>query len=345
MKHKQLTQAQTAEVCSSLSLLLHGGLGLSDSVWLLQQEAAGDLGEVLTALGQRLDGGSTLSGAMAETDGFPGYVTAMIRIGEETGRLEQALSSLGEYYGENVRTARQLKNALVYPCMILLLMLMVIAVLLIKVLPVFDAVYASLGSRLTGLSAALLYGGQLLGQLLPALLAVLVLGVVAVLAVCLWPSLGEKLRILWQKRFGDRGIARKFNNARFARGLSMGISSGLPLTEAARLAENLLSPGAASRAALCRTALEQDASLTDALRAGDLLPAWAVRMIAAGVRSGSSDRVMEEVARRLMEEARTSLEERAAKVEPAMVLVCSVLVGVILLSTMLPLMNIMASIG
>ena len=46
-----------------------------------------------------------------------------------------------------------------------------------------------------------------------------------------------------------------------------------------------------------------------------------------------------------MEDARTSLEETAAKVEPAMVLVCSVLVGVILLSTMLPLMNIMASIG
>ncbi len=345
MKHKQLTQTQTAEVCSSLSLLLHGGLGLSDSVWLLQQEAAGDLGEVLTALGQRLDEGSTLSGAMAETESFPGYVTAMIRIGEEAGRLEQALSSLGEYYAENARTVRQLKNALAYPCMILLLMLMVIAVLLIRVLPVFDAVYVSLGSRLTGLSAALLYGGQLLTRLLPVLLAVLVLGAVLVLAVCLWAPLREKLRILWQKAFGDRGVARKFNNARFARGLSMGISSGLPLTQAARLAENLLSPGAASRAALCCSALEQDASLTDALRAGDLLPAWAVRMIAAGIRGGSGDRVMEEVARRLMEEARASLEERAAKVEPAMVLVCSVLVGVILLSTMLPLMNIMAMIG
>lgn len=345
MKHKQLTQLETAEFCTDLSLLLHGGLGLSDSVWLLQQEASGDLQKNLTLLGQLLDGGSTLSAAMAETGVFPGYAVAMTRIGEETGRLEETLTSLGDYYGENDRTVHQLKQALAYPSMILLLMLLVIGVLLIKVLPVFDDVYASLGSRLTGLSGALLQLGQLLESLLPGLLAVLAAGTVLVLAVCLSASCREALQGFWQNRFGDRGIARKFNNARFARGLSMGISSGLPLTEAARLAEDLLCAGAAARAARCREALEQNMELADALRVGELLPPWAARMLAAGIRGGSGDSVLEEIARRLMEDARTSLEERAAKVEPAMVLVCSVLVGVILLSTMLPLMNIMASIG
>ena len=345
MKHKQLTQLETAEFCTDLSLLLHGGLGLSDSVWLLQQEASGDLQKNLTLLGQLLDGGSTLSAAMAETGVFPGYAVAMTRIGEETGRLEETLASLGDYYGENDSTVHQLKQALAYPSMILLLMLLVIGVLLIKVLPVFDDVYASLGSRLTGLSGALLQLGQLLESLLPGLLAVLAAGAVLVLSVCLSAFCREALLGFWQNRFGDRGIARKFNNARFARGLSMGISSGLPLAEAARLAEDLLCDGAAARAARCREALEQNMELADALRAGELLPPWAARMLAAGIRGGSGDRVLEEIARRLMEDARTSLEERAAKVEPAMVLVCSVLVGVILLSTMLPLMNIMASIG
>lgn len=345
MKHKQLTQQETADFCSSLSLLLHSGLGLSDSVWLLRSEAAGSLREPLNRMGQQLDAGSPLAEAMAETGVFPGYVAAMTRIGEETGRLEETLTALAEYYTENHRTVRQLKNALAYPCAILLLMLVVLGVLLTKVLPVFDAVYASLGSRLTGLSAGLLYAGQLLTRMLPGLLAVLVLVSLVILAVCLCAVVREKALALWQKYFGDRGIARKFNNARFARGLSLGVSSGLPLAEAARLAESLLTSGAARRAALCREALEQEASLTDALQAGALLPAWAVRMIAAGVRGGSGDRVLEEVARRLMEEARTDLEETAAKVEPAMVLVCSALVGIILLSAMLPLMNIMASIG
>ena len=134
MKTKQLTQAETAEICSSLALLLHGGLGLADSVWILQQEAKGTAREILSGLGECLDRGSTVSSAMEETGGFPVYVGAMTRIGEETGRLEETLSALGDYYAENDRTVRQLKNALTYPFMILLLMLVVIGVLLMKVL-------------------------------------------------------------------------------------------------------------------------------------------------------------------------------------------------------------------
>lgn len=347
MKKQKLSQAETAELCSSFSLLLHSGLGLADCAWLLHQEATGFTKHQLTCMGEALDKGEALSAAMEAAGGFPGYATAMTRIGEETGRLEETLNALAEYYTENDRTVRQLKNTLVFPCMLLLLMLVVIGVLLVKVLPVFGDVYASLGSRLTGLSAGLLHLGQILEGLLPALLVVLALSVVMVTAVCLSDALREKVTALWLNRFGDRGIARKFNNARFARGLSMGVSSGLPLIDAVLLAENLLReiPGAASRAASCRETLEQDVPLAEALQAGQLLPAWAGRMVSAGVRGGSADQILEEVAGRLMEEARTSLEETAAKAEPAMVLGCSVLVGIILLSTMLPLMNIMASIG
>lgn len=68
-------------------------------------------------------------------------------------------------------------------------------------------------------------------------------------------------------------------------------------------------------------------------------------MLALGVRSGSADSVMEEIARRLAREADQALEDRTAQIEPAMVLVCSLMVGAILLSVMLPLMNIMSAIG
>ena len=76
-----------------------------------------------------------------------------------------------------------------------------------------------------------------------------------------------------------------------------------------------------------------------------MLPAAACRLLALGVRSGAGDTVMEEIAARLGREAAQALEERTAQVEPAMVLVCSVLVGAVLLSVMLPLMDIMAAIG
>ena len=68
-------------------------------------------------------------------------------------------------------------------------------------------------------------------------------------------------------------------------------------------------------------------------------------MLALGLQGGSGDQVMEEIACRLMDEAEAALEQKVSRVEPAMVLTASLLVGVILLSVMLPLMNIMSSIG
>ena len=122
MKQKQLTQAETAEFCTSLALLLHSGLGLADSLWILAREGS----QMQTDLARLLDTGATLSLAMEETGGYPAYAVAMIRIGEETGRLEETLEALGAYYLENTRTARQLKHTLAYPAMILLLMTVMI---------------------------------------------------------------------------------------------------------------------------------------------------------------------------------------------------------------------------
>ena len=152
---------------------------------------------------------------------------------------------------------------------------------------------------------------------------------------------------LWRRRWGDRGISRKLMDARFAQALAMGLSSGLPLEDALDLAGGLLEevPEAARRCRDCRRRLEEGAELAAAMRESGVLPASACRLLALGARSGAGDTVMEEISVRLSREAAQALEERTAQVEPAMVLVCSVLVGAVLLSVMLPLMDIMAAIG
>lgn len=343
----KLTDQDTARFCRSLSLLLHGGIGLAEGVFLLAEEETGLFREVTLALGNQVDGGATLSEAMEASDAFPEHVTGMVRIGENTGRMEEALDSLADFYEERCRTSRQIKNAVAYPGMIVLLMLAVIAVLLIKVLPVFDEVYASLGSRLTGAAAGLLRLGQALEQLMPVLLVLLGVGVAAAVLYSLCAPLREKVTAGYQKRFGDRGVARKFNNARFARALAMGLGSGLPMEEAMELAGKLLSdiPGAAARCRQCAALMEADAALGSAMGTAGLLSPAQCRMLTAGLRGGNADRVMADMADHMMEEANEALAAQVSRIEPTMVLIASGMVGVILLSVMLPLMNIMATLG
>ena len=225
-------------------------------------------------------------------------------------------------------------------------MLAVITVLLSKVLPVFNEIYVSLGSRLEGIAGTLLLLGQLLDRALPILCALLLLILLFAALMYLHRGFRAKISGLWQRRFGDRGISRKMNNARFAQALSMGLSSGMLLEDAVGMAASLLQdcPAAAQRCTKCRDKLSDGAELSDALLENELLDRPACRLLTLAMRSGSGDSVMEEIARRSQDDARLALESAVGKVEPALVLLTSCLVGLILLSVMLPLMNIMTAI-
>lgn len=271
----------------------------------------------------------------------------LLEVGEQVGRTEETLLALTRYYEDRERMNRQLRNALTYPAILLLMMLVVIVVLLSRVLPVFDDVYASLGGSLTGFAGGLLALGNILNTIMPFLGILLALVVLAVALFSLIPGLRSKVLAFWQVHFGDRGVSRKMNDARFAQALSMAFSSGLPLEEGVSLAGALLKdcPAALKRSETCRARLDAGDDLAAALGESEMLPPSACRMLTLGMRAGTGDTTMEEIARRLSEEAQEALENKVAMVEPALVLVTSVLVGAILLSVMLPLMHIMKAIG
>lgn len=341
------THLETARLCRSLGLLLHSGIGLADGIFLLAQEEASGQKDCLEAMGTALDRGIPLSEAMEISKIFPPYVFRLVRIGEETGRVEEALTALAEFYEEQECTRQQIRRAVAYPGLLFFLMLAVLLVLLVKVLPVFEQVYASLGTGMTGAAGAMLHLGQLAKGTIPVL-AVLLLLLAAVGLVYRWhPSfrewLGEKLR----NYFGDRGVARKFNNARFAQGLSMGFCSGLPLDAAAELARSLLEeiPQAAQRCELCRTVLATGVSVREAMEQGQFLSPAQSRMLSLGIQGGAGDQVIQTIARQMQEEAKNELDAAVSRIEPAMVLTASLLVGLILLAVMLPLMDILSVLG
>ena len=219
--------------------------------------------------------------------------------------------------------------------------------LLTKVLPVFNEVYASLGGQLTGLAGMLLGLGNGLNKILPLLCVVFALVLILLGGFVFSKKIRAKMLDFYNSRWGDKGVSGKTNNARFAQALSMGISSGMPPEEAVDMAASLLSdiPKAAGRCEKCSELLRNGESLSEALNKTGLMESAACRLLTLGMRGGSGDTVMEELARRMQEDAEHAVEHAASKIEPALVLVTTLLVGAILLAVMLPLMNIMTTIG
>lgn len=347
MKKVTLSHALTGDLTHGLAMLLHSGISLSEALFLLAQEERGAIKTLLEDLGRKIEAGSPLCAAMEETGVFSPYVCSMVRMGEDTGRLEESLEAISAYCLERRRINIRLRSAFFYPAMILVLMLGVIGILLVQVLPIFDRVYATLGSGLTGIPALLLDFGQGLSRALPWIFGIFLVLAAALAVILLCPSLKRRCTYFFRRRFGDRGITRKFHNARFAWGLAMGLASGLTMDDAMDLSCGLLAdaPAAETRARRCAEALSRGISLAEALGQARILPPSACRMLTAGIRSGNTDRCMAEIAHRLQEDAADSLDKRISRIEPAMVLTASILVGLILLSVMLPLLNIMNALG
>ena len=345
MKNNGISHGELSALCLELSMLLHAGVGTGDALALLAEESDPEYQVMLTDMAKEVDGGAPLSQAMRGTESFPVYVSGLVEVGERAGRTEEALAALSRYYEGRARLDRRIRGALLYPAVMLLLMLVVIAVLLVKVLPIFDDVYASLGGRLTGVAAGLLTLGQWLEGVMPVLYIVIAALALLVLLFSAVGPLRRWLTSLWQGTHGDKGVSRKLNNAKLAQALAMGMASGLPVEEAVALSASLMEGGARERCESCRKRLEGGEPLGEALKQSGLLPARQSRLLELGQRSGAGDASMEKIARDLSEEGEAALEAMVSRVEPALVLVCSVLVGLILLSVMLPLMHIMSAIG
>ena len=174
MKGKQATYLEIASLCRELALLLHAGVRAGDGLALLaEEEPEAQRRKQLEEMARQVDDGASLGEGL-----FPAYVTGLVTVGERSGRTEEALNALSVYYEQRDQLDRQVRSALLYPSVLLVLMLVVIVVLLAKVLPVFDQVYASLGGELTGVAGGLLTLGRALDAAMPVLCAVL--GVVVI---------------------------------------------------------------------------------------------------------------------------------------------------------------------
>jgi len=347
MKNKNLTKKEIIDLTRNLATLIHAGVGTGDAFFMLAEDEEGEKKEMLLKASRDADNGMPLAEIFKEMGRLPEYVSALTGVGEESGRLEEALNAIAGHYEEEERMDWSLRTTLLYPAVMLIVMLGVILILITKVIPIFERVYADLGVNLAN-SAGILMGLENTVHFLMPIIAA-ILGVFAIFLALFAgvASFREKMRKLWMKSHGFKGFGAKLSAARFAEAFSMGIRSGLPASEAVALAGTVLDeiPQAKERCEKCENLLNEGMALAEALRKTELIPTAECKLLGFGLSGGNLDKVSIQVAERLAEEAERELTEKFGRVEPALVIITSVIIGYILVSVMLPLVNIMTAIN
>ncbi len=348
-KKHHYTDKELSRLCLELSYFLRSGTAPGTGLLFMSEKngnpaTARRLREMSDAVGA----GVSLSQAAEDSDIFPKDAVAMIKIGETTGRTEEAVASLAAYYSSRDRITDRVRSALLYPTVLLAVMLGVVILLLTKVLPVFEEVYASVGGTLTGAAGVLLTLGQALRRGLPLIAALLAAGAAAVLLLL-------KKGIL-QKCFRNNKIAVQYRTARFAKALHMAIASGLFPEDAVATAGQLMqrangkADGAADgteerQIAHCLRLLDEGIALADAMAQTKLLPPSDCRLLGLALVNGAVEDAAREIAEQAEADADAALEQWISRIEPALVLIASLLVGGILLCVMVPLVGLMTALG
>ena len=163
MKHSkpQLSNETLSALCRQLGMLQRSGIPMGQGLELLAQDAQSpgerELLERLQTL-EREKG--SFADALEETGLFPEYMRRMVRLGEEAGRLDDVMGSLAEHYDREASLRDDLRGAVIYPLVMLGMLVVILALLLTQVMPVFDQVFAQLGTRLTGVSRMLMELGR-----------------------------------------------------------------------------------------------------------------------------------------------------------------------------------------
>ena len=334
--------------CRERHQLVRTGIPLAEGLTMLREdETDPDTRSWLEALCRSTEEGLPLASALRETGAFPAYMTDMVSLAEETGRLEDVLLSLQRHYDRQLRMTADIRGAVAVPVTLFAVMVAVVVLLVTQVLPVFDRVFAQLGVRMGAVATGMMNAGAVLAKAGTGLAVVLVILAAAALVVALVPSLREKFVTGFRRSFGGRGILGQMAAARFASSMSMAVASGLSMEESVALSAKLCG-GAREideKTERCRKEIEEGGSPADALADSGLFSGRDCRLLKLAEQTGSLPDTLEDLAQRQEEESLRRIDRTVGAIEPAIVVITSALAGVILLSVMLPLMGLLSTIG
>lgn len=342
-----LSNAEIASFCSQTAMILNAGITPYEGMSILMQDTKDEKGKALVnTIIESLGQGETFYKALGETDVFPDYVLHMVELGEQSGNLDNVMQSLAAYYEHEDMIADSIKSAVRYPLIMIGMMLLVIYVLLTKVLPIFNQVFEQLGSEMSGVSASLLSLGNTLNRYGIVILAIIVV-VFIVYFLGFKTRRGKAFTTNFLNEFAlTKGFYEKVAAGRFASGLAMTIASGLDTYSSLDLVSVIVEhKKTKEKIAVCKKCIEEGFNLSEALEKADIFSSLYSRMVAVGFRTGSIDQVMGKIAEDYEKDTEKKLSEIIATLEPTLVIILSVIVGLILLSVILPLMGIMTSIG
>ena len=326
-----------------LATMIDAGLAMVQSLQALAEQTTNKvMRDIIKDVCARVESGDSFSEALQKHPrAFTRLYTCMVAAGEKGGLLAEILARLATYLENTARLRKKVKSAMMYPCVVTVVAIVITTFLLVKVVPVFGEIFSSFGAKLPGPTLFLIQ----LSNIVKHYLVFLLLGGGGLVYGWFYLIKTKPGRLFWDTQriklpiFGS--IAHKICLARFTRTLASLVRSGVPILEVLQIVAQTVGNMVMEKA--IKTAagdIERGESISTALGKHPVFPVMIIRMVTAGEQTGKLDNMLERIADFLDDEIETTLSGLTALIEPILIVFLGVVVGGMVICMFLPIFKL-----
>ncbi|HXG51864.1 MAG TPA: type II secretion system F family protein [candidate division Zixibacteria bacterium] len=323
--------------------MIDAGLPIVQCLDILAEQSENKvLRNTVRTIRQDVESGSTLGEALKKHPKiFDDLYTSMVEAGEAGGVLNTILNRVAMFIEKATKLRKKVKGAMIYPCTIVVVAAIVVAILLIFVIPVFSELYGSMGKALPVPTQVTI---NLSNWFVKSWYYVLG-AVVAVIAAVRMYYRTEHGRMTIDRLllrlpiFGD--LLRKVAVARFSQNMSLLLSSGVPILDGLAITAKTAGNKVVEKAILdSRVSISQGKTVAEPLRESRIFPPMVCQMVAVGESTGGLDAMLKKVADLYEEEVDDAVNNLTALMEPLIMVVLGVILGGLVISMYLPIFQL-----
>ena len=331
-----------AGFCAQMATLMRAGVPISKALEILtQQQENPTFKKILDDVYNSVLRGVSLSEAFAPYEkSFPSLMNNMIEAGEASGMLDMCLDRAGSSFTRIAKLNAKVKNAMIYPTIILIVLGGLLALMLLVVLPIFADMYADAGAALPALTQNLLDFSDFLANRWYVVAGIIIAIIIGFKA---WRSTDKgntafnkfKLKVPVVKK-----LISKIYAARFCRTLASLGGAGVPLTQSLVVtARSVLNRYMEKELYKTVEGINRGELLSTQLERMSLLPPMIVYMVRLGEETGTMEDLLLQAADYYDEEAENAMTALTAMLEPMLIILMAIIVVPILLAVLMPMFD------
>jgi len=328
--------------------MIDAGLPIIQCLELLSAEEENvTFKKIITTIKEDIESGISLSDALKKyPDVFDELFVNLVAAGEAGGILDVILNRLSAYMEKAMKLKAKIKGAMTYPASVLVISIAVVVLLLYKVVPVFEDMFAGFGSALPGPTQFLVNASAFVQSNILYMIAVAV--IIAVVFKRYHKTERGRLQIdtivLKSPVFGM--LLKKVAVAKFSRTLSTMMSSGVPILDGLEIVSKTAGNKVIENALMVtKKSISEGKTIAEPLSESGIFPSMVVSMISVGENTGALDAMLAKIADFYDDEVDTAVDAMTALLEPFMMVFLGGVVGGMIIALYLPIFSMAGAVG